>query len=85
MLAPDIYFTVVEGAPTLTDDGEIYGTLSNTLAGEVYESGTYYGIISGDMTTLQGGELVSVFVVESEDPRYADILAQETGGFLLYK
>ena len=85
LLAPEIYFTVVEGASTLTDDGEIYGTLSNTVDGEVYESGTYYGIMSGDMTTLPGGELVGVFVVESEDPRYTDIFAQETGGFLLYR
>ena len=85
LLLPEIYFTVVEGAATLTDDGEIYGTLSNTVDAEVYESGTYYGIMSGGMTTLPGGELVGIFVVESEDPRYVDVFAQETGGFILYR
>ncbi len=85
LLAPDIYFTVVEGVQTLTDDGEVSGTLSNTVDGEVYESGTYYGILGGDLTTNPGGELVGIFVVTSEDSRNIDITAQETGGFILYR
>lgn len=91
LLAPDLFFTVVEGVQTLTDDGEISGSLSNTIVNaagaiEDYESGTYYGIIAGDMTDAgDGGELVGVFVVTSDDPRYEGISAQETGGFILYR
>ncbi len=87
---PNIPFTVAQGVQTLTDDGEISGTLSNSIFNdsgvpEIYETGTYYGILSGDMTTNPGGELVGIFVVTSEDPRYEGITAQETGGFILYR
>ena len=52
---------------------------------EVYEFGTYYGVIAGDTTTNPGGEIVGVIVVESDDPRYQGVTAQETGGFILYR
>ena len=50
---------------------------------QVFESGKYYGIISGDTAE----EIVGVFVVESEDPRYEDggVTVQETGGFIVYR
>lgn len=88
LAVPNVYFTVVEGVQTITENGEISGTLSNTLNGEEYETGTYYGILAGDMTdAADGGELVGVFVIESTDPRFLDIevTAQETGGFILYR
>lgn len=90
LLAPNVNFVIVEGVQTLTDDGEISGTLnSSVVAGgirEVYETGTYYGVLAGDMTDVgDGGELVGIFVLESDDPRYEGATAQETGGFILYR
>ncbi len=88
---PNIFFNIAEGVQTLTENGEISGTLGSTLRGdngaiEAYESGTYYGIIGGDMTDGgDGGEIVGVFVVTSEDPRYEGVTAQETGGFIVYR
>lgn len=92
LVLPDINFVIQEGAPSLSDNGEISGTLNNTVfdpdTGNLveYESGTYYGVIAGDMTAAgDGGELVGIFIVESDDPRYEDVTAQETGGFILYR
>ena len=83
---PNVNFVVVEGVQTLTENGEVSGSLTSYLDGVLYEEGTYYGIIGGDMTDpTDGGELVGVFVIESDDPRYTDITAQETGGFILYR
>lgn len=89
---PNLNFTIQEGSPSLTANGEISGNLNNyiydTESGTYveYESGTYYGIIAGDMTDpTDGGELVGVFVIESEDPRYEGVSVQETGGFILYR
>ena len=91
LLVPNIPFTVVEGVQTLTDSGEISGSLSNTIVNaegvtEDYETGTYYGIIAGDMTSAgDGGEVVGIFVVTSDDPRFPSTSVQETGGFILYR
>ncbi len=92
LVLPNIPFVVQQGSPSLSPNGELRGSLVNSIydteTGTIveYESGTYYGIIAGDMTDPDdGGELVGVFVVESEDPRYEGITAQETGGFILYR
>lgn len=89
---PDLRFIIEEGATSLTASGEISGNLNNyifdTDTGQYveYEKGNYYGIIAGDMTNPDdGGELVGVFVVESEDPRHQNVTIQETGGFILYR
>ncbi len=43
-------------------------------------------MIAGDATDpSDGGEIVGVIVIESEDPRYEGVTAQETGGFILYR
>lgn len=87
---PDMSFVIQEGSPSLTENGEISGSIFSSIRNETgsydkYETGTYYGIIAGDSTdTADGGELVGVFVVESTDPRY-ETMAQETGGFILYR
>ncbi len=90
LVLPNIQFVIVEGAETVTANGEITGTLNNSIVVDgtlqEYESGSYYGIIAGDMADAgDGGEIVGMFVVESTDPRYEDITAQETGGFILYR
>ncbi|MBL4813808.1 MAG: hypothetical protein JKX69_15955 [Rhodobacteraceae bacterium] len=91
LVLPDLLFVIQEGAPTITENGEISGELNNSIADdsgalEIYESGTYYGILAGDMTSGDGGELVGVIVITSDDPRYAGaVQAQETGGFILYR
>ncbi|WP_341212084.1 hypothetical protein [uncultured Limimaricola sp.] len=82
---PVARFTLAPGS--VTDDGEILGTVSSrvTVDGKVtdYEDGTYYGIIGGDLDT--GGEVVGVLVMTSSDPRHEGVTAQETGGFILYR
>lgn len=89
-LLKDLNFVVVQGVDTLLPTGELSGELLSQRLnenGEIadYEVGTYYAIIAGDTTTdpTDGGELVGVFVVESEDPRVDNLFVQETGGFIL--
>lgn len=81
--APDLTFAV--GPGVLDVNGEMQGEVSSVTVGddgalEVFESGTYYGILSGD----DAEELVGVIVVESTDAD-TGISAQETGGFILYR
>lgn len=88
LLLPNLNFVVLQGIDTLLPTGELSGELNNTRINSngqlaIYESGTYYGILAGDTTAGDGGELVGLFVVESEDPRVKDLFVQETGGFIL--
>lgn len=88
---PNLNFAISQGTASLTEDGEISGTMGSSIIAddgtlETYETGTYYGVIAGDMTDAgDGGELVGIFVVESQDPRFESVTAQETGGFILYR
>lgn len=84
LILPDLTFDV--GPGVVSANGEISSTLkSYTVADggalEVYEEGTYYAIVGGEGAS----EIVGVFVVESEDPRFSDVTAQETGGFIVYR
>ncbi|SEW23165.1 hypothetical protein SAMN04488515_1740 [Cognatiyoonia koreensis] len=88
LLLPDLPFVIQQGIDTLLPTGELSGELRNTRVNnngelEIYEDGKYYAIIAGDATAGDGGELVGVFVVDSEDPRVNDLFVQETGGFIL--
>jgi hypothetical protein len=81
---PDLAFDV--GPGTFTGDGELTNGLRSCAVGddgtrEEYEAGTYYAIVAGD----NAQEIVGVFVVESDDPRFEDVTAQETGGFIVYR
>ncbi len=81
---PTIVFEV--GPGVMTDDGEISAGVVSTIQGEggaleVYEQGRYYGIIGGP----NARKIVGVIVVESDDPRYSGVQAQETGGFIVYR
>jgi hypothetical protein len=88
---PTLRFTVQAGSSTLDRNGEMTGEVSSVRANasgavEAYEQGVYYGIVAGDLTDPKdGGEIVGVIVIESEDPRYDGITVQETGGFILYR
>lgn len=79
---PTLVFDVGPGA--LDDNGEIIGTLNSwyvNSSGEadIYESGNYYAIVSGDAE-----EIVGVIVVENNiDPASSDSV-RETGGFIVY-
>lgn len=80
---PDLVFAV--GPGVMTDDGEITGDIRSNTEDEngvltAYEEGTYYGIIGGEGAS----EIVGIFVVESQDPRFG-VTAQETGGFIVYR
>lgn len=81
---PDLIFDV--GPGTITEAGEMSNGIRSTLAGEdgaieEYEAGTYYAIVAGD----NADEIVGIVVVESEDPRFEGVTAQETGGFIVYR
>ena len=88
---PTLGLILVEGEPTLTPNGEMSGTLVSSFVDEEgvvqnYENGEFYGILSGDATDINdGGEIVGVFVIESEDtrPEFEGTSVQETGGFIL--
>jgi hypothetical protein len=88
---PTISFALEGTGTDLQDSGEFSGELRNARVNdegalEEYETGNYYAILSGDATDIaDGGEVVGVFVVESEDPRYDGVIAQETGGFIAYR
>lgn len=86
---PYMGFVIQAGEPTITSSGEISGNVFSTTPGpngtsEIFESGTYYGVIAGDVTQSSGGEIVGVIVVESKDPIF-ETTVQETGGFVLYR
>ena len=76
------------GGETITEEGELGGALGSIyvdpLTGEIsdYEDGLYFGLIAGDTTAGDGGEVVGIIRVESPDSRYLDVTAQETGGFI---
>ncbi len=87
---PDARLVIQEGAPSISATGELTAPMSSFVlngegALETYETGTFNGIMAGDATTLPGGEIVGVIVLESEDPRYEGVTAQETGGTILYR
>lgn len=88
---PTLTFAV--GPGTLTDAGEMSNGITSFTRNadgslERYESGTYYAIVAGE----NASEIVGVVVIESEDPRYnsdengePNVIAQETGGFIVYR
>ncbi|SEQ63590.1 hypothetical protein SAMN05428995_105383 [Loktanella sp. DSM 29012] len=88
--SPNVPIIVVEGSKSLSTAGEIEVELQNFILNESgvlepYEGGKFTGIIAGDTTSGSGGEIVGVVVLESEDPRFEGITAQETGGVILYR
>jgi len=81
---PNLNFEV--GPGVMTDGGEISAGVQSSIRDSsgtliVYEEGTYYGILGGP----DANELVGVIVIESEDPRFTGVTAQETGGFIVYR
>lgn len=88
---PTINFVLDGEVGNINAEGEMTGGVFSNYTdpdGEVieYESGTYYAILAGDTTdAADGGEIVGIMVLESEDPRFDGVIAQETGGFILYR
>ncbi|MFT4701612.1 MAG: hypothetical protein ACI9ND_001349 [Yoonia sp.] len=86
---PNLPFVVRASGETISSNGELVGEIRNRIrdpatgAFVTYEDGNYYGILAGDLTDpADGGEIVGVLVFEVEDSRYANVNAQETGGFI---
>lgn len=78
---PNTNLVFVVGPGTVTENGEISSGIFSQNEGEIYENGTYYAIVAGD----DASEIVGIVVVESDDPRFDDVTAQETGGFIVYR
>ncbi|MEW9918878.1 hypothetical protein AB2B41_04655 [Marimonas sp. MJW-29] len=80
---PTAVFTISTNA--LDNNGEIVGTLGSRFANNsgnavTYETGQYYGIISGD----EAEELVGIIVLESTvDPSAESV--RDTTGFVIYR
>ena len=88
---PDVSWVIQEGSPSLDRNGEITGEMfsvkpNDAGVDEDYETGTFNGILAGDARADgQGGEIVGVVVLESDDPRSEGVRAQETGGVIMYR
>ncbi len=72
------------GPNVLDANGEITGEIGSTFVDnqgvvQTYETGTYYGILSGD----DANELVGIYVVTSQPEE--NVTARETGGFIVYR
>lgn len=67
------------GPNAVNENGEIFGTGFSRIAGEDYESGTFYALMHGD----NAEEMVGIVVVESDDPRFDNVTVRETGGFIV--
>ncbi|MCC5974158.1 MAG: hypothetical protein JJT81_08905 [Rubellimicrobium sp.] len=84
LVLPTLRFVIGPGA--LTPNGEISAGIQSLTVNDdgsvrPYEEGMYYAIIGGQ----DASEIVGVFVVESQDPRFSGVTAQETGGFIVYR
>lgn len=81
---PVLQFKV--GPGVMDNNGEMTGTLNSTVdsGGKPvdFETGTYYGVLSGDATTGGKDEVVGVLVVNST---INGDQGRETGGFILYR
>lgn len=90
---PSIGFVLDGDSGNASADGELTGNLTlNTYLdaeGNVveHESGTYFAVVAGDTTTPDGGEIVGIAVITSEDAVGEGTrgTVQETGGFILYR
>lgn len=91
LVLPQLRFIIRSGGTDIQANGELSGGLTSFTQGdggalEVYEEGNYYAVIAGDATNAaDGGEIVGIIVVESQDSRYEGVTAQETGGFIAYR
>lgn len=73
---PDVNFEV--GPDVLDDNGDLITNIqSRTPDGEIYETGTFYAIVSGE----DPDEVVGVFVLEAND----EAQSRDTGGFIVYR
>ncbi len=79
---PTLVFAV--GPGHVDNAGEIAGDLASHVRNgdgqdELYESGNYYALLSGEGVD----EVVGIIVVTAEDARYKNVTVRETGGFIL--
>lgn len=81
---PTLVFRV--GPGVLDTNGELTGNIDSTILSvnggtQTFETGKYYGVLSG----AAPDELVGVIVVEGDDLRYSGVTVRETGGFIAYR
>ncbi len=63
----------------IDSNGEIAGEIQSTnpADGEIFESGNYYAILSGENATTVTG----IIVMTADDPRWENVTVRETAGF----
>jgi hypothetical protein len=86
--AEDITWSIQPDSAVIDKNGEISLSLYSRKSadGKVvqgYETGTFNGLLAGDTTKGNGGQIVGIVTLTSEDPRYDDVTVQETGGVIL--
>ncbi|QQA41631.1 hypothetical protein [Pelagovum pacificum] len=91
---PTVAVPITVGDGGFDENGEYMNTMSSVFidpdTGEqaVLETGNLYAIIAGDATSGNGGEIVGVVTLTSDDPRteYSSSTETfETGGFIAYR
>ena len=73
---PTLFYA--DGPDVLDANGQMEGQVNAAIGSEVFDSGKYYAVLSGD----DADEIVGVLVVTSD---IASTTVRETGGFLLYR
>lgn len=78
---PTLNFTV--GPGVMDNNGEITGEVTSIHENQVFESGNYYAVLSGEGANM---EVVGIIVVSSAHPdSNVQTGIRETGGFILYR
>lgn len=78
---PEVRMVINDSAAKAS--GEIVTDVFSRLPGESdnYEDGQFFAVLSGE----DAEEITGIVVLTSQDPRFENVTARETGGFIVYR